>query len=325
MVSQLPILSIVVPCYNEEEVLPETARRLRTILDGLVDEGRLHEDSRIYFIDDGSEDRTWMLIEELNLSGCRFEGIKLTRNRGHQNALIAGLLVVPGDLILSVDADLQDDLNAIQYMLQENSNGAEIVFGVRGGRKLDTYFKRATAQFYYRFLKWMGVEVIYNHADYRLMSRRAVEALRQYQETNLFLRAIIPELGFQTAIVTFERGKRFAGRSKYSLRKMLSFAFEGITSFSTQPLRAIALLGFFVSAASFLLSIWAFLIAVGLGRTVPGWASTVVPIYMICGVQLLCLGIVGEYIGKIYNETKRRPRFIIDKTTMQKSHDRQVS
>jgi hypothetical protein len=226
---------------------------------------------------------------------------------------------VPGDLIISVDADLQDDLSAIEGMLREHSNGADIVFGVRKDRKSDTYFKRATAQSYYRLLKWMGIEIVYNHADYRLMSRRAIEALRQYEESNLFLRALIPQLGFRTAVITYERFERFAGTSKYPLRKMLSLALHCITSFSTQPLRGITLLGFIVSTISFLFGIWAFLSAMVFAKTVPGWASTVVPIYMICGVQMLCLGIIGEYIGKIYIETKRRPRFLIEQMTDGKS------
>jgi glycosyltransferase involved in cell wall biosynthesis len=316
MVGLPPKLSVVVPCYNEAAVISETAKQLGAVLDGHIANRRLHQESRVYFIDDGSTDHTWALIDELARSSSLFEGIKLSRNRGHQNALMAGLLLVPGDLVLSVDADLQDDLNAIEAMLKAHSDGADIVFGVRRDRQSDTFFKRATAQGYYRLLKLMRIEIIYNHADYRLMSRRAIDALRQYEESNLFLRAIIPQLGFPTASVNYQRRERFAGTSKYPLRKMLSFAFQGISSFSTQPLRAITFLGFVVSAVSFLLTLWAFLVAIGFGRTVPGWASTVVPIYMICGVQMLCLGIIGEYIGKIYIETKRRPRYIIEESTV---------
>ena len=319
-----PKLSVVVPCYNEQEVLPETASRLSKIFDGLIEEGQIHSESRIYFVDDGSADRTWTIIEDLNRNTTRFEGVKLSRNRGHQNALLAGLLHASGDAILSIDADLQDDLNAINGMLKAHSDGADIVFGVRNDRRSDTYFKRVTAQIYYRLLKGMGVEVIYNHADYRLMSRRAVEALRQYPESNLFLRAMIPELGFRTAIVCYERYERFAGVSKYPLQKMIALAVQGVTSFSVQPLRIITLFGFVISIVSFLLSGWALIAAVVFHSTVPGWASTVVPIYLICGVQMLCLGVIGEYIGKIYIETKHRPRFLVDTTTEQKTRLRDV-
>ncbi|PZA09410.1 glycosyltransferase [Rhodopseudomonas palustris] len=307
-----PILSVVVPCFNEEEVLPETARRLDELFHRLIDEGMVDPQSRVYFVDDGSRDLTWSLIGGLHRGNPRFGGIKLSRNRGHQNALLAGLLSVPGDMVLSIDADLQDDLTAIERMLQAAAGGADIVFGVRSDRSSDTFFKRMTAQGYYSLIGKLGVEIVSNHADFRLMSRRAIEALRDYNETNLFLRALIIQLGFATAIVTYERSERFAGTSKYPLRKMLSLAVQGVTSFSIQPLRAITWLGLAVSIVSFLLGIWALLSALTLGSTVSGWASTVIPIYMICGVQMLCLGIIGEYIGKIYIETKRRPRFHIE-------------
>jgi glycosyltransferase involved in cell wall biosynthesis len=228
---------------------------------------------------------------------------------------MAGLLTVPGDLVLSLDADLQDDVNAIAEMLEAHASGAEIVFGVRSSRMSDTYFKRTTAQIYYRLLRSMGVKLIHDHADYRLMSRRAIEALREYRETNLFLRALIPQLGFKTASVMYKRLERVAGTSKYPVWKMASLGLEGITSFSTTPLRVITLLGFLVSGVSLCLGLWALAAAVIFASTIPGWASTVIPIYVICGVQMLCLGIIGEYIGKIYNETKHRPRFLIDKTT----------
>jgi polyisoprenyl-phosphate glycosyltransferase len=314
-IAQPPNLSLVVPCYNEDEVLPESAKRLSQVVSRLVNDGLLHPQSRIYFVDDGSVDETWSLIEGLSQQSEHFEGIKLTRNKGHQNALMAGLLVVPGDIVISIDADLQDDLNAIESMISAHVEGADIVLGVRNNRKSDSRFKRITAHCYYRLIEWMGIDITYNHGDFRLMSRRAIEALRQYEESNLFLRALIPQLGFRTAIVTYERNERFAGKSKYSLRKMLALALEGVTSFSIQPLRAITFFGFIVSIASFLLGAWAFVAAVVFKATVPGWASTVVPIYLICGVQILFLGIIGEYIGKIYIETKRRPRFLIDYTT----------
>jgi glycosyltransferase involved in cell wall biosynthesis len=313
MASTLPILSIIVPCYNEEQVLDEAANRLGQILDGFVSLRHVHPASHIYFVDDGSTDRSWTIVKRWSQHSDRFRGLKLSRNRGHQAALMAGLLTAPGDLILSVDADLQDDLGSIEGMLEAHASGADIVLGVRSARKSDSYFKRITAHAYYTVLKWMGVEIVPDHADYRLMTRRAVEALRQYEESNLFLRALIPQLGFKTAIVHYERLERFAGHSKYSLAKMMSLALEGITSFSTRPLRLITLLGLLVSTISFLLSLWAF-ITLFLGRTVPGWASTVIPIYFMCGVQMLCLGIMGEYVGKIYIETKRRPRYLIEET-----------
>jgi glycosyltransferase involved in cell wall biosynthesis len=311
MIRQPPTLSIIVPCYNEEDVVEEAANRLSRVLDELISTRHLGPDSYIYFIDDGSVDRTWTIIKRLNQYSDQFRGIKLSRNCGHQNALLAGLLTVPGDLALSIDADLQDDPGTIKGMLEAQANGADIVFGVRSARKPDTYWKRETAHAYYRLLRWMGVVIVHDHADYRLMNRRVINALRQYKESNVFLRALIAQLGFKTATVSYERLERFAGTSKYSVHKMLSLAWEGITSFSTRPLRMITLFGFVVSAVSFLLSIWAFLATI-FGKTVPGWASTVVPIYLICGVQLLCLGVIGEYIGKIYLETKGRPRFLID-------------
>jgi polyisoprenyl-phosphate glycosyltransferase len=319
MSRQPPNLSLVVPCYNEQEVLPESASRLSQVLRRLIDDGRLDSESRVYFIDDGSTDNTWALIEKLSKQSKQFAGIKLSRNKGHQNALMAGLMLVPGDIVISVDADLQDDLNAIPGMIAAHSKGADIVLGVRENRRSDTQFKRVTAQCYYRLIKWMGVEITYNHADFRLMSRRVIEALRQYEESNLFLRALIRQLGFSTAIITYERHERLAGKSKYPIHKMLALALQGITSFSIQPLRAITLFGFIVSLTSFCLGVWAFVAKVVFQATVPGWTSTVVPIYLISGVQMLFLGIIGEYIGKIYLETKRRPRFLIDKITDENS------
>ena len=293
-------------------MLPETARRLEALLDKLIGEQKLHADSHICFVDDGSQDRTWALVTGMSRSGRRIGGIRLSHNRGHQHALLAGLLFVKGDLALSIDADLQDDLGAIEKMLDAHAAGADMVFGVRSGRKTDTFFKRATAHIYYQLVRKMGIEIVHDHADFRLMSRRAIEALREYEETNLFLRALVVHIGFRTAIVEYERSGRLAGSSKYTLRKMLSLALHGITSFSTQPLRAITILGFIVSTVSFLLGAWALAAAVIFNDTVAGWASTVIPIYMICGVQMLCLGVIGEYVGKIYIETKRRPRFHIE-------------
>ncbi len=312
--SSAPVLSIVVPCFNEEAVLVETANRLARLLDDLMGDGVIALGSRIVFIDDGSGDGTWEHIEHLSRAMPCCGGIKLSGNRGHQHALLAGLLSVGGDVIVSMDADLQDDLSAIRSMLMANADGADIVYGVRTRRDVDTSFKKMSAEFYYRLLSWLGVTVVFNHADYRLMSRPAIEALREYKEVNLFLRGIIPQLGFRTAIVGYRRQVRFAGETKYSLRRMLALALDGITSFSVRPLRLITLTGFATSLLSFLVSIWAVAASLVSTMTVPGWASTVIPMYFLGGIQLLSLGIVGEYLGKVYLETKKRPRFIVEKT-----------
>lgn len=306
-------LSIVVPCYNEEEVLGETGPRLIGLLEALRGRGKISNRSRIYFVDDGSSDGTWNLISKLSSAYPQIQGIKLSRNRGHQNALLAGLFTADGDAVVTVDADLQDDLAAIEEMVDAHIKGADIVFGVRKKREMDTAFKRLTAEWYYRLLHAMGVEIVFNHADYRLMSRRTIAALKDHNEVNLFLRGIIPQLGFPSAIVYYDRGERFAGTSKYPIRKMLAFALEGITSFSAFPLRLITILGFSVSIFSFLVIIWALWVRLFTSASVPGWASTILPIYFLGGVQLLCLGIIGEYMAKIYMETKRRPRFLIEK------------
>lgn len=309
-----PRLAIVVPCYNEVEVLPETNRRLLALLTRLRDERLVSADSAVHYVDDGSRDGTWALIESLAAADPRSRGIKLSRNRGHQNALLAGLLSAEGDALVSIDADLQDDVAVIEQMVREYLAGAEVVYGVRDSRQTDTAFKRGTATFYYRMMKKLGVDLVYNHADFRLLGRRAVEALRQYGEVNMFLRGIVPLLGFRTAVVKYDRAERFAGESKYPLRKMLAFAVEGLTSFSIVPLRLITLLGFLVSGFSFamiLFILWGRLV---LNAAIPGWASSVVPIYFLGGIQLLCVGILGEYVAKIYLETKRRPRYFVDKT-----------
>ena len=313
-----PTLSIVVPCYNEEEVLPEAARQLEALLQEMIETGMVAPDSHVTFVDDGSSDGTWAIIQDLHRRSPRIQGVKLSRNRGHQHALLAGILTVPGNIVVSVDADLQDDLDVMKEMVQAHAAGSDIVLGVRKSRSIDTPFKQITAQGYYRFLRWMNVNVVYNHADYRLLSRRAIEALRGYEETNLFLRGLVMHLGFKTAIVTYARSARVAGESKYPLRKMIALALEGVTAFSTMPLRYITLLGFLVSFFSFLLGLWAFVGAVFFKNVVPGWASTVIPIYLLCGVQMICLGVMGEYIGKIYLETKRRPRFIIETALLEK-------
>ena len=302
-------LAIVVPCYNEEAVLPETIRRLAALLERLIAAERIAPDSHVLFVDDGSRDATWPLIEAVAVERPCFGGLQLSRNVGHQNALLAGLLTAEGDLVVSMDADLQDDVDAVERMLDCHAAGAEVVYGVRSSRTTDTLGKRLTARLYYRVLQKLGVEIVFDHADYRLLSRRAVEALRGYGETNLFLRALIPQLGFQSAIVTYERAERFAGTSHYPLRKMLSLAIEGVTSFSIRPLRLVAVVGLAIFLISILLAIWAIYTRIVRPDVVPGWASTVIPVYLSCGIELLGLGVVGEYVGRIYLETKARPRF----------------
>jgi polyisoprenyl-phosphate glycosyltransferase len=311
--SRLPVLAIVVPCYNEQEVFPETSRRLGALLDRLEAEGLVHPASRAWYVDDGSRDATWPLITVASSDPQRrARGIKLSRNRGHQAALLAGLMTAQGDVLISVDADLQDDLEVIPEMVCRFAAGADIVYGVRSSRGTDTAFKRATAEGYYKLLAWLGVEVVFNHADYRLMSRRAVEALRAFPESNVFLRGLVPQLGYPSTTVEYARGERFAGESKYPLRKMLALAWQGVTSFSAAPLRAITTLGMLVSLISLAMGLWALVAALSGVGTVPGWASIVIPLFLISGVQLLSLGIIGEYIAKIFMETKRRPLYFVE-------------
>lgn len=307
-------LAIVVPCYNEEEVLPETNRRLLALLSRLQEKGMISVSSAIHFVDDGSRDGTWALIEQLAAADPRVRGIKLSRNRGHQPALMAGLLTVEGDAIVSIDADLQDDVSVIESMVREFIGGAEVVYGVRDSRASDSAFKRRTALAYYGLLRRMGVDLVHNHADFRLMGRRAIEALRDYGEVNMFLRGIVPMIGYRAATVKYDRAERFAGVSKYPLRKMLAFAIEGVTSLSVVPLRLITLLGFLVSAFSFAMILFIVYGTLVMKAAVPGWASSVVPIYFLGGIQLLSIGILGEYVAKIYLETKQRPRYFIEKS-----------
>jgi len=313
-----PILNIVVPCYNEEEVLPDTSRRLSAVIDALIDKSLIGEGSGIYFIDDGSKDRTWPIIADLcEAHPGRFHGIKLTRNRGHQNALLAGLQNTPGDILITIDADLQDDIGSIEQMVRYYHDGCELVFGVRSDRRSDGPFLNFCAHATYGLLRRLGADVIPQHADFRLMSRRALDALGRYSETNLFLRAIVMQLGFRTARVAYPRTKRLAGVTKYPVSKLAALAIDGITSFSMRPLRLITVAGLIVSVVSFLLGFWALGAGIGLfaGRQeVPGWASTMVPLSFIGGLQLICLGIIGEYIGKIYLEVKRRPHYEIEQT-----------
>jgi glycosyltransferase involved in cell wall biosynthesis len=308
----IPSLGIIVPCYNEQEVLPETNLRLVALLAKIREEGLIKSNSAIFYIDDGSQDNTWQIIEEFSSQFSEVCGIKLSNNCGHQNALLCGLMTAPGDILISIDADLQDDLNAVATMVLRYLEGCDIVFGVRKSRGLDTLFKRFTAEAFYRLMLSMGVKIIFNHADYRLLSRRALNALSEYHEVNLFLRGIVRLLGFQSAIVEYDRAKRFAGESKYPLRKMLSLAWQGVTSFSTFPLKLITALGFLISLLSIALGIWGLVAKIILNHTVPGWTSTVVPMYLLGGIQLLALGIFGEYIAKIYLEVKARPRFHIE-------------
>lgn len=308
-------LNLIVPCYNEEEVLPETSRQLLTLLDRMQRDGMADARSSITFVDDGSRDRTWQMIEDLHRQDARIHGLKLSRNRGHQNALLAGLLSAQGDVLVSLDADLQDDIEAIPRMLQTyHDDGADIVYGVRARRDTDTAFKRCTARGYYALLRKFGVDVIPDHADFRLMSRRALEALQSFREVNLFLRGIIPMLGFRSQVVHYDRLSRFAGESKYPLFKMVRLAMEGIFSFSTVPLQWITVMGATLAMASIMFGIWAIIIKLTSDLTVPGWASTVVPMYFLGGLQLLALGIIGGYLSRIYSETKQRPRFIIEKS-----------
>lgn len=294
-------------------MLPETARRLIQLLQQMQVDGAAAAGSQVVFVDDGSSDRTWPMIEEMAANDAQVGGIKLSRNRGHQNALLAGLYTCDADILLSVDADLQDDIGVIPEMVQAYARGAQVVYGVRNNRSSDSFFKRASAQGFYRFINALGAESIYNHADFRLMSRRAVEALKSFREVNLFLRGMVPLIGFQSAIVYYTRSERFAGESKYPLRKMLALALDAVTSFSVAPLRFITGIGFLVFVLSILMGLWTIWVKLFTDHAVPGWASTMLPIYFLGGIQILCIGVLGEYLGKVYQETKGRPRYIIEK------------
>ncbi|MBB6284798.1 glycosyltransferase family 2 protein [Geobacillus subterraneus] len=308
-----PILAIVVPCYNEEEVLPETIGRLRALREELIEERLISPKSALLFVDDGSRDSTWKLIYKASLRYPEVKGLKLARNAGHQNALLAGLFAAKAhaDCLISIDADLQDDLSAIREFVQKFRQGYDIVYGVRRRRDTDTWFKRHTAQGFYRLMKMFGVDLVYNHADYRLMSRRAVDALEQFGEVNLFLRGIVPLLGFRSASVYYDRKERLAGKTKYPLKKMIAFALDGVTSFSITPIRFISLIGFVSFVVSLMFGAY-FLFLKWAGHTQTGWTSLITSIWLLGGLQLIALGLIGEYIGKIYKETKRRPRYIID-------------
>ena len=306
------VLYLVIPCYNEEEVLPETTRQLTEKMNDLMARGLIAKESRIVYVNDGSKDNTWALIERYHKENPLVNGVDLSRNRGHQNALLAGLMTVKdeADVVISLDADLQDDIHAIDRFLEKYYEGCEVVYGVRSARKTDTWFKRHSAQAFYKLMKFFGVDIVYNHADYRLMSRRVLHELAQYGEVNLFLRGLVPLVGFPSGVVEYERRERFAGTSKYPLKKMLGFALDGVTSFSIKPIRFITGLGLLIFAVSLLMLLY-FLLVHWTGHTVAGWTSIMVSVWAIGGLQLLAIGVIGEYIGKTYLETKRRPRYIV--------------
>ena len=306
-------LYLVIPCYNEEEVLPETSKQLRAKMETLMAAGKISKESRIVFVNDGSKDRTWEIIESLHKENPLFQGIKLSRNKGHQNALLAGLMTVKEhcDMAISMDADLQDDIDAIDGMLEKYAEGCDIVYGVRNARDTDTAFKRKTAEGYYKVMGLLGADIVYNHADYRLMSKRALDGLEQFKEVNLFLRGVVPMIGYKSDKVYYARKERFGGESKYPLKKMLAFAWEGLTSLSVKPIRMIMTLGSVIFLVSIAMLIYS-LVRHAMGATMVGWTSTVVSIWAIGGLQLLAIGIIGEYIGKVYLETKQRPKFIVE-------------
>lgn len=306
-------LYIVIPCYNEEAVLPETEKRLTAKLGKMIENALISDKSRMVFVDDGSKDKTWSMISEMYEKNPYVMGIKSSKNRGHQNTLLEGLMTVKDDcdMVVSMDADLQDDIEVLDQFVEKYYRGCDIVYGVRSARKTDTWFKRTTAQGFYKVMEAMGVNIVYNHADYRLMSKRAIQELENFKEVNLFLRGIVPMIGFKTDIVEYERSERFAGESKYPLKKMVSFALDGITSLSIKPIRFITSLGFLLFVISIILLIY-YVIGYFMGKTIQGWATLVVSIWGIGGLELLAIGIIGEYIGKIYMETKERPRYIVE-------------
>lgn len=309
-----PSLAIVIPCYNEQAVLPEIISKMEKKILALQADNLISDTSVVYLVDDGSRDRTWEIIESKARETKQFKGIKLSRNYGHQNALLAGLFNTREDIVISMDADLQDDINVIKEMIIHHCNGAQIVYGVRSERKKDAVFKRMSAVLFYKLLARLGIDIVFNHADFRLMSRRSIEELKAFNEVNLLLRGIVPLIGFEYKTVNYKRNERFAGKSKYSLYKMLSLAWNGILSFSNYPLRLISVSGFMVFLLSFGMSLWVLFIKLFTGSAVPGWASSVLPVFFLGGVQILSIGVIGEYLAKIYMEVKKRPRFIIEKT-----------
>lgn len=311
-------LFVVIPCYNEEEVLHETTKRLKEKLNKLIKDEVISKDSRVMYVNDGSKDKTWEIIKEISESEEHFTGITLSRNRGHQNALVAGLLTAReyADVVISMDADLQDDINAIDGMLEKYNEGCDIVYGVRSSRKKDSFFKKFTAEGFYKFMSLMGVDIVFNHADYRLTSKRVLDNFANFKEVNLFLRGMFPLIGYKSDKVYYERAERFAGESKYPLKKMLNFAWDGITSFSVKPLRFICILGFIILFVSVLIMIYS-LVQKIIGNTVDGWTFLNISIWFIGGLQMLSLGVVGEYVGKMYNETKARPRYIVSENLLE--------
>lgn len=311
MTTPVPSLAVVIPCYNEEEMLPKTLVTMLGLRTAMIAKGKISETSKIYLVDDGSKDNTWKMLAQAAADNSALVAIKLSRNKGHQNALYAGLCTTTEDITVSIDADLQDDPQNIEAMVDEYLKGNDVVYGVRSARHTDTFFKRFTAEGYYHLMKKMGVDLVFNHADFRLLSRRALESLKEYDESNLFLRGIVREVGYPSSIVEYERQAREAGESKYPLKKMLSFAWKGITAFSTAPLRMITILGLLSGFASFALIAWVLVVRLFTDNATPGWASVLLPLLFIGSVQLICLGIIGEYLSKIYEEVKRRPKFHI--------------
>ena len=315
------ILYVVIPCYNEEAVLLETTKRLKEKLEKLIKDKKISKKSKVMYVDDGSKDSTWALIKKINKKETLFTGIALSRNRGHQNALLAGLMTAKkyADFVISMDADLQDDINAMDEMVEKYNNGRDVVYGVRSSRKKDTWFKKTTAQSFYKFMKIMGVDVVYNHADYRLTSKRVLDEFENFKEVNLFLRGMFPLVGYSSDVVYYERNERFAGESKYPLKKMLNFAWDGITSFSVKPIRLVLNLGVLIFAISLLVLLYCLIVKL-CGKTVTGWTFIVGSIWLVSGIQMLSIGIIGEYIGKIYSETKSRPRYIISENLNEKDN-----
>lgn len=307
-----PILYVVIPCYNEEEVLNETTKQLKEKMEILIKNKEISNKSKVMYVNDGSKDQTWDIIKEINKKEKLFTGVTLSRNRGHQNALLGGLMTAKNyaDIVISMDADLQDDINAMDEMIKKYKEGCDIVYGVRSARKTDTWFKRFTAESFYKFMKMLGVDVVYNHADYRLTSKKVLDEFSNFKEVNLFLRGMFPLVGYKSDIVYYERNERFAGESKYPLKKMLNFAWDGITSFSVKPLRFICSFGFIILFISICIMLYS-LIRKLTGNTVDGWTFLSISIWFIGGLQMISIGIIGEYVGKIYSETKQRPRFII--------------
>ena len=323
--SKIDILYVVVPCYNEEEVLHETTKRLKIKLTELIKNKIISEKSKVMYVNDGSKDKTWDIICDINKKEKLFTGISLSRNRGHQNALLAGLMTAKeyADVVISMDADLQDDIDAMDEMIEKYKKGSDIVYGVRSSRKKDSFFKRVTAQGFYKFMKFMGVDIVYNHADYRLTSKRALDSFSEFGEVNLFLRGMFPLVGYKSDVVYYERNERFAGESKYPLKKMLNFAWDGITSFSVKPIRLVLKIGILIFILSLLMLIYCLIVKI-LGKTVAGWTFIVGSIWLIAGIQMLSIGIIGEYVGKIYNESKRRPRYIISCNLEEKANEKNI-